>query len=107
VKEIVESDSLTKLALACMAEVREAATTQAVALGPELFAETLHFSKGLGDFKSSMLQDLEAGKPLEFEAFNGIVVDLLQRAGKQAPINQVFYSALKYLDERIRVTKIA
>ena len=106
-KEIVESDSLTKLALACMAEVREAATTKAVALSPELFAETLHFSKGLGNFKSSMLQDLEAGKPLEFEAFNGIVLDLLQRAGKQAPINQVFYSALKYLDERIRVTKIA
>jgi 2-dehydropantoate 2-reductase len=105
VKEIVESDSLTKLALACMAEVGEAATTQAVALGPELFAETLHFSKGLGNFKSSMLQDLEAGKPLEFEAFNGIVLDLLQRAGKQAPINQVFYSALKYLDEKIRVTK--
>jgi 2-dehydropantoate 2-reductase len=106
-KEIVESDSLTKLALACMAEVQEAATTQAVALSPELFAETLQFSKGLGDFKSSMLQDLEAGKPLEFEAFNGIVVDLLQRAGKQAPINQVFYNALKYLDERNRVTKIA
>jgi 2-dehydropantoate 2-reductase len=106
-KEIVESDSLTKLALACMAEVREAATTKAVALSPELFAETLQFSKGLGDFKSSMLQDLEAGKPLEFEAFNGVVVDLLQRAGKQAPINQVFYNALKYLDERNRATKIA
>jgi 2-dehydropantoate 2-reductase len=105
VKEIVESDSLTELAVACMAEVREAATTQAVALSPELFSETLHFSRGLGDFKSSMLQDLEAGKPLEFEAFNGIVVTLLQRAGRQAPINQVFYSALKYLDERIRVTK--
>jgi 2-dehydropantoate 2-reductase len=105
VKEIVESDALTKLALDCMAEVREAAATQAVALNPALFAETLHFSKGLEDFKPSMLQDLEAGKPLEFEAFNGIVVNLLQRAGKQAPINQVFYGALNYLDERIRMTK--
>ena len=106
VKEIVESDSLTNLALDCMAEVREAAATQAIALSPELFGETLQFSKGLGDFKPSMLQDLEAGKPLEFEAFNGIVVDLLRRAGKQAPINQVFYSALKYCDKRIRATKI-
>jgi 2-dehydropantoate 2-reductase len=106
VKEIIESDSLTKLALDCMAEVREAATTQAVALSPGLFAETLHFSKGLGAFKPSMLQDLEAGKPLEFEAFNGIVVNLLQQAGTQASINQVFYAALKYLDQRIRATKI-
>lgn len=101
-KEIVESDSLTKLALDCMAEVRQAATTQGVDLSPALFDETLHFSKGLGDFKPSMLQDLEAGKPLEFEAFNGIVIDLLQAAGKQAPTNQVFYGALKYLDKRIR-----
>jgi ketopantoate reductase len=49
-----------------------------------------------------MLQDLEAGKPLEFEAFNGIVVNLLQSVGQQAPNNQVFYGALKYLDQRIR-----
>jgi 2-dehydropantoate 2-reductase len=102
VKEIVESDALTKLALDCMAEVREAATTQAVDLSPALFDETLRFSKGLGDFKPSMLQDLETGKPLEYEAFNGIVVNLLERAGKQAPTNRVFYRTLKHLDVRIR-----
>jgi ketopantoate reductase len=79
--------------------------TQAIDLSPALFDETLHFSRSLGDFKPSMLQDLEAGKPLEFEAFNGIVVNLLQRTGKQAPTNQVFYGALKYLDERLRVTQ--
>jgi 2-dehydropantoate 2-reductase len=105
VKEIVESDSLTKLALDCMAEVQEAATTQAVDLSPALFDETLRFSKGIGDFKPSMLQDLEAGKPLEYEAFNGIVANLLERAGKRAPTNQVFYNALKYLDEKIRGQK--
>jgi 2-dehydropantoate 2-reductase len=102
VKEIVESDALTKLALDCMAEVQQAATTQAVDLSAALFDETLRFSKGLGDFKPSMLQDLETRKPLEYEAFNGIVVKLLERAGKPAPTNRVFYRALKYLDERIR-----
>ena len=105
VKEIVESDSLTKLALDCMMEVRDAAKTRDIDLAPVLFDETMNFSKTLGDFKASMLQDLEAGKPLEFEAFNGIVVNLLQRAGKQAPTNQVFYDALKYLDKRIRTQK--
>ena len=105
VKEIVESDSLTKLALDCMTEVREAAQTQAIDLDLALFGETLNFSKTLGDFKPSMLQDLEAGKPLEYEAFNGIVVELLGRVGKQAPTNQVFYSALKYLDKKIRAER--
>jgi ketopantoate reductase len=54
-----------------------------------------------------MLQDFEAGKPLEYEAFNGIVVELLRRAGKEAPTNQVFYGALKYLDTRIRTERAA
>ena len=105
VKEIVESESLTKLALDCMTEVREAAQAQAIDLDPALFEETLNFSKSLGDFKPSMLQDLEAGKPLEYEAFNGIVVGLLGRIGKQAPTNQVFYGALKYLDKKIRTER--
>jgi ketopantoate reductase len=52
-----------------------------------------------------MLQDLEAGKPLEYEAFNGIVVELLRQTGKKAPTNQVFYSALKYLDKKIRTER--
>ena len=60
------------------------------------------FSRTLGEFKPSMLQDLEAGKPLEYEAFNGIVVQMLRRAGTLAPINQVFYATLKFLDQRIR-----
>jgi 2-dehydropantoate 2-reductase len=105
VKEIAESDALTKLALDCMVEVREAAKTQAVDLDAALFHETLNFSKGLGDFKPSMLQDLEAGKPLEVEAFNGIVVELLRRAGKEAPTNQVFYSMLKHLDDKLRMER--
>ena len=105
VKEIVESDSLTKLALDCMTEVRAAAKTQAIDLDPALFDETLNFSKSLGDFKPSMLQDLEAGKPLEYEAFNGIVVELLRRTGKEASTNHVFYGALKYLDKKIRTER--
>lgn len=104
-KEIAESDSLTMLALDCMAEVKEAANTVSIDLDPALFDETLNFSSSLGEFKPSMLQDLEAGKPLEFEAFNGIVVSLLQQAGKQAPTNQVFYRVLKYLDKNIRAQK--
>ena len=102
VKEIIESDSLCQLAVDCMNEVREAARTKNVDLEPELRDETLTFSKTLGDFKPSMLQDLEARKPLEYEAFNGIVVKLLRQAGQAAPVNQVFYGTLKYLDKNIR-----
>ena len=102
VKDIVESDSLRSVAIDCMQEVITAGKTQAVSLEAALMEETLAFSRSLGDFKPSMLQDLEAGKALEYEAFNGIVVQLLRQAGKEAPINQVFYRALGYLDQKIR-----
>ena len=102
VKEIIESGSLRQLAVDCMSEVRQAAKTQGVDLRSELLDETLNFSKSLGDFKPSMLQDLEAGKPLEYEAFNGVVVKLLRQAGKAAPVNQIFYGTLEYLDKKIR-----
>ena len=107
VKDIIESDSLRQLAIDCMLEVREAAAAQGIDLEPGLLDETLQFSKSLGDFKPSMLQDLEAGKPLECEAFNGIVVDILRQAGKAAPTSRVFHGALKYLDEKIRIKKSA
>jgi 2-dehydropantoate 2-reductase len=102
VKEIIESDSLRRLAVDCMKEVRQAARTQDVDLEAELLDETLNFSKTLGDFKPSMLQDLEARKPLEYEAFNGVVVKQLRQAGNEAPVNQVFYGTLEYLDKKIR-----
>jgi 2-dehydropantoate 2-reductase len=102
VKEIVESESLTRLALDCMMEVQSAARTQRIDLRTELLDQTLAFSRGLGEFKPSMLQDLEAGKPLEYDAFNGIVIRLLERAGQQAPTNLVFYSTLKFLDKKLR-----
>lgn len=101
--EILESDSLSKLALECMGEAIEAAKCEGVRLEPSVVEESLSLSRGLGDFKPSMLQDLEAGKPLEYEAFNGIVVKLLRQGGKEGPVNEVFYGALKFLDKRNRV----
>lgn len=101
-QEIVESASLSKLASDCMHEVRAAAATVGVALDATAVDETMAFSRTLGQFKPSMLQDLEAGKPLEYQAFNGIVVEKLTQAGKAAPVNQVFHQALFFLDQRIR-----
>ena len=102
VGEIVESESLTQLARDCMAEVQAAARTRGIDLKAGLFDQTLAFSRGLGEFKPSMLQDLEAGKPLEYEALNGIVMRLLEQAGEQAPINRVFHDTLSFLDKKLR-----
>lgn len=102
VTQIVESAPLTRLVLECMGEVQAAARTRGIDLPDKLCQEALAFSQGLGAFKPSMLQDLEAGKPLEVDAFNGIVVKLLHQIGKTAPTNQSFYAMLKYLNQRQR-----
>jgi 2-dehydropantoate 2-reductase len=102
VREIVESESLAKLTRDCMMEVQAAARTRGIDLKTELFDQTLAFSRGLGEFKPSMLQDLEAGKPLEYDALNGIVMRLLEQAGEQAPINRVFHGTLNFLDKKLR-----
>jgi 2-dehydropantoate 2-reductase len=105
VREIVETESLRQLAIGCMDEVRAAAANSGVELGPELIDETLSFSRTLGEFKPSMLQDLEAGKPLEYEAFNGIVMKVLQKTGNKAPINEVFFVLLQCLNDRMAQEK--
>ena len=102
VREIVESEALTNLIRDCMEEVRAAARTRGIDLKTELFDQTLAFSRGLGDFKPSMLQDLEAGKPLEYDALNGLVLRLLDQAGERAPINKVFHNTLSFLDKKLR-----
>jgi 2-dehydropantoate 2-reductase len=102
VSAILDSESLTRLAIDCMEEVKEAAGHQGIHLDPAIVERTLNFSRGLGDFKPSMLQDLENGKPLEYEAFNGIVLETLRRHGRQAPVNETFYATLKFLDQRNR-----
>lgn len=104
-REIVESDSLSKLALDCMEEVREAARCRGIALAPSVIDDAVKLSQNLGGFKPSMLQDLEAGKPLEYEAFNGIVVKTLRQAGREAPVNETFYAALEFLDRKNRAAK--
>ena len=101
-KQILESEALIELAQDCMVEVQMAAFTRGIDLPRDRFDETIVFSRGLGTFKPSMLQDLEAGKPLEHEAFNGLVVKLLRQAGKPAPINQCFYALLQQLDKKTR-----
>lgn len=100
VGEILASNSLKDLIRGCIEEVRDAAQCRGIDLPASTAQETLGFSRGLGDAKPSMLQDLEAGKPLEYEALNGIVVKVLHQAGKRAPINEIFYAALRCIDHR-------
>lgn len=102
VGDILGSASLEALVRGCIDEVRDAARCRGIDLPASTAQDVLSSSIALRDVKPSMLQDLEAGKPLEHEALNGIVVRILQQAGRRAPINEILYAALKRIDQDLQ-----
>jgi 2-dehydropantoate 2-reductase len=56
----------------------------------------------VGAHKTSMLQDLEAGRPLELEPIVGAVVELGDRLGVPMPTTRAVYACAKLLDAKRR-----
>jgi 2-dehydropantoate 2-reductase len=52
----------------------------------------------VGGHKTSMLQDLEAGKPLEYECMTGAVTELAGRLGVAVPHTSSVHACIKLLD---------
>ncbi len=53
----------------------------------------------VGEHKTSMLQDLEAGRPLELEAVVGAILELGERVGVPMPYTQSVYACTKLLSK--------
>lgn len=53
----------------------------------------------VGAHKTSMLQDYEAGRPMELEAVVGAVVELGERLGVRMTATRTLYACAKMLDE--------
>jgi len=54
----------------------------------------------VGEHKTSMLQDFEAGRPMELEALVGAVVELGERAGLAMTATRTVYNCTKLLSQR-------
>jgi 2-dehydropantoate 2-reductase len=54
----------------------------------------------VGEHKTSMLQDLEAGRPLELEAIVGAVIEIGERLGIPMPSTRAVYACTKLMAER-------
>ena len=71
----------------CSAAMREAAAIGArIGCPIEQQPEDRHaITRKLGSFKTSMLQDVEAGRTLELDALVGVVREIAQRVGVATP----------------------
>jgi 2-dehydropantoate 2-reductase len=61
----------------------------------------------VGKHKTSMLQDVEAGRELEIDALVGAVVELGERAGVETPTIRAVYQAVKLLAATMRQENLA
>ena len=102
--------ALTRATLAEMArDPQVAALVRNIMMETEAVARKLGFelpvsidqriagAEKVGEHKTSMLQDLEAGRPLELEAVVGAVVELGERLGVPMPHTATVYACTKLL----------
>ncbi len=78
------------------------AVGKAVGLEPRLGVDRrLEGAGRVGEHRTSMLQDVEAGRPLEVEALVGSVVELAGQVGVPAPALDVVYRLTRQLDRSL------
>lgn len=99
VRGLVERPETRALARGVMEEVRTVAAANGIDLPGGILDKLLHWTAtAAAGMKTSTRQDLEAGKPLEVEALNGVVVRRGHEAGIPTPLNFALYGLLKAID---------
>src|SRR5437660_9654254 len=96
--EIVECPETRQLAAAIMSEVDSVAHKLGIEIGVSI-EQRLEGAEKVGQHKTSMLQDIEAGRPTELEAIVGAVVELGDKMGLALPCTRTVYACVKLLTE--------
>src|SRR6266576_518648 len=99
--EIVRCSETRALAVAIMSEAESVARKLGIELGVSI-DQRLKGAEEVGHHKTSMLQDIEAGKPTELEAIVGAVIELGEKLGLELPNTKSVYACVKLLEEQAR-----
>jgi 2-dehydropantoate 2-reductase len=95
--EIAQSPLVAPVVRGAMEEVDRVARRLGVEI-PVSIDQRIKGAARVGDHKTSMLQDLEAGRPMEIDALTGSVVELGDRLGIPAPHLRTLYASVKLLE---------
>jgi 2-dehydropantoate 2-reductase len=102
-EELVRHPDTNRVVRELMAETEAVAGKLGIEL-PISIDQRMAGAEKVGAHKTSMLQDLEAGRPMEIEAVVGAVVELGDRLGVPMPSTRAVYACAKMLnDHRARV----
>jgi 2-dehydropantoate 2-reductase len=102
--EICEDPSAVAIVHAMMVECSAIAERLGIAF--EITIERrIQAARRVGGHKTSMLQDLEARKPLELEALTGAIVELGRLLGIETPLTSRVYALAKLLDRSVAAAR--
>jgi 2-dehydropantoate 2-reductase len=91
---LIENREIKSYMVQIMREVL--AIGRAVGVDAEIDPEArIDMARALGQFKTSMLQDLEAGKPLEIDGLLAGTLEIAAKAGVQAPYTQSLFGLIR------------
>ncbi|HEX2488488.1 MAG TPA: 2-dehydropantoate 2-reductase, partial [Blastocatellia bacterium] len=99
--EIVQYPETRALAAEIMTEAESVAKRLGVDIGVSI-EQRIEGAEKVGYHKTSMLQDVEAGRPLELEAIVGAVVELGGKMGLTLPGARAVYACVKLLAQGAR-----
>src|SRR5207302_1096116 len=98
-EEMVRHADVAALIRDVMAETETVAARLGIEL-PISIEQRMAGAERVGAHKTSMLQDLEAGRPMELEAVVGAVVELGTRLGVAMPATRAVHACARLLDQR-------
>ncbi|MGA7173669.1 MAG: 2-dehydropantoate 2-reductase [Candidatus Dormiibacterota bacterium] len=104
-EEITSDDAGLALVRAVMAEVELVGRELGIEI-PVGIEKRIQGAAKVGGHKTSMLQDVEAGRPLELGATVGAVVELAGRLDLQVPHLQVLYDCAHLLDQHLQLPPV-
>ena len=96
--EMADHPETSDIVRAVMAEADAVAEGLGVRL-PLTIDQRMEGAKKVGAHKTSMLQDLEAGRPMELESVVGVVIELGEKLGLPMPHTKTLYSCARLLDQ--------
>ncbi len=94
--QMVRDPGVSSLIRTIMQEVEAVSSKLGMEL-PVSIDQRMAGAEKVGEHKTSMLQDLEAGRPMELEALVGAVVELGERVGLPMPYTRTVYNCTKLL----------
>ena len=97
-EELVRHADTSRLVRDIMAETERVAAKLGIEL-PISIEQRMAGAEKVGAHKTSMLQDYEAGRPMEIEAVVGAVLELGDRLGVDMTATRAMYACARFLDE--------